>query len=312
MPTTSLVLAHAALRNAARNGAVWQAKYDQFIMTRTFFEQQRSAHGIAQPILESMNASLFLAGRQGHLPKNIMDEWESEYSCDTEMRVPQQLGDGPKWMCGPAYHRPCTMLSLGSDLDASFERGMHRLANCSTYIVDPTISSAPELVGFVEELAGIGAVLNTSIGVGRHGSKVRLMKERHATPLVGIRELLRERYPGPTRHLSIVKIDIEGAEYDTLRDLYQMCADGELSLDQLLVELHVGPAIKSGSRYDYTLRDLRHAFDGAAKCSLMLHHKERNGWGCDGFLCIEFSWVSTMHARQTLSALIGHEDRHPH
>ena len=88
--------------------------------------------------------------------------------------------------------------------------------------------------------------------------------------------------------------------YDVLRDAYRMCADGELSVDQLVVEFHAGLALKSGKLREYTVRDLYDAFANASRCDLMLHHKERNGWGCDGFACIEFSWVSVTHARRTM------------
>ena len=93
---------------------------------------------------------------------------------------------------------------------------------------------------------------------------------------------------------------VQGAEYDALYDAYRMCADGELTVDQLTVEFHVGLAIKSGDARNYTLRHLRDAFADASACNLMLHHKERNAWGCDGYACVEFSWVSVTHARRTM------------
>ena len=101
----------------------------------------------------------------------------------------------------------------------------------------------------------------------------------------------------------MLKIDIEGCEYDAVHDAYSMCERGELSVDQLLVELHVGGAIKScrddHHRYEYTLRQLSEIFSKASSCNLMLHHRERNSWGCAGFWCSEFSWVSVRHARRT-------------
>merc|ERR1712228_933394 len=105
--------------------------------------------------------------------------------------------------------------------------------------------------------------VNTSIGVGRHRDYVHVMNTKHQVLLVGLRALLQDRFPGYTRHISVLKIDIEGAEYDALRDAYQMCADGELTIDELLVEVHVGKAIKSGARHHYSLHDLHAIFTNA-------------------------------------------------
>ena len=180
---------------------------------------------------------------------------------------------------------------------------MHRLANCSAYIVDPTLAMETEH----EQGYGIPGrlrplVLPTQVLVA-NGATVKLMREHTYTRLVGLRELLRDRFPGVHRHISILKVDVEGAEYDALADAYQMCADGELSIDQMTVEFHVGLAIQSGDARNYTLRHLRDVFAGASACGLMLHHKERNSWGCDGYACIEYSWVSATHARRTFMSL---------
>ena len=83
-----------------------------------------------------------------------------------------------------------------------------------------------------------------------------------------------------------------------IRDAYEMCARGELSIDQMLVEVHVGPGIKSrdGTRLP-ELRDLLEVFSGANRaCGLMLHHKELNP-AC-GWSCAEFAWVSKAHAER--------------
>ena len=159
---------------------------------------------------------------------------------------------------------------------------------------------------FQRGLAKIGATLNGSVGVGRDGAVLQLnMKGQRAgqpKPMVSLRTLLRDRYPGPARHVSILKVDIEGAEYDALIDAYDMCRRGELTLDTLVAEVHVGRAITSGDAGRYQLRQLRAAFANASACGLMLHHKERNGWGCGGRECVEFSWVSEAHARRVFLA----------
>ena len=278
----------------------WRDKLARAHRTRDAFDAARAA---SPKWFKNLSFPLFAAARANHWTQNVLDNWEPWYACDHDERVPALLHDGPKWMCGAAYHpAPCTLVSLGSNFDDRFERAMYAAAGCRSYIVDPTLAQHPKkLNAFSSSLAAsIGASVNASFGVGKDGDLLNIMGMKSKTPLLGLRRLLIERYPGPTRHVSVLKVDVEGAEYDVLRDAYRMCADGELSVDQLVVEFHAGLALKSGKLREYTVRDLYDAFANASRCDLMLHHKERNGWGCDGFACIEFSWVSATHARRTM------------
>ena len=84
-------------------------------------------------------------------------------------------------------------------------------------------------------------------------------------------------------------MDIEGAEFEVLRDVWALCEAGALALEQLNVEVHLW---RKGLRF----RELYALFDGAARCGLGFHHKERNGWACQGWVCGEFSFVSLRHA----------------
>ena len=276
----------------------FSAKLEKFRLTQQRFARARSQSSFFANSTR-LKTLLVALGRTNHWGQHLLNQWEPEYSCGDEARVPATIGDGPKWICGAALFRaPCTLVSLGSNFDASFEQAMHEIAGCRAYVVDPTLESSPEqLEAFRKTLPAFGATLNSSVGVGHHGSWM-MMRDRKKRVLVGLRELLLDRFPGPHRHLSVLKVDVEGAEMDVLRDLYRMCAEGSLTIDALTVEMHVGPMIISGDRKRYTLRDMRDAFEGASSCDLMLHHKERNDWGCDGFRCAEFSWVSVKHARR--------------
>ena len=48
---------------------------------------------------------------------------------------------------------------------------------------------------------------------------------------------------------------------------------------------------------------------GALSCGLVLHHKERNLWGCPESQCMEYAWVSLAQARRAAGARVLDEAR---
>ena len=231
------------------------------------------------------------------------DFWEMEYPCAMEQRVPPDVfGDGAKWLCGASLHpTPCRVLSLGSNFDDAFERSISAISTCTCHVVDPTIdhggNGANKLRAFVEQLASYGASLNHSVGIGRPGGYLRF--RGGTAPLVSLRTFIRDRYhslrdSNGAIHISVLKVDIEGAEYDSLDELWEMCAEGTVSVDQLNVEAHM-------SDRRQPISALWALFAGARRCGLMLHHKEFNIWG--KFPCAEFAWVSARHAERVVAAV---------
>ena len=46
--------------------------------------------------------------------------------------------------------------------------------------------------------------------------------------------------------------------------------------------------------------------EAAVSCGLVLHHKERNLWGCPKSQCLEYAWVSIRQAcREAMATLAG-------
>ena len=232
---------------------------------------------------------------------SAFDYFEAEYSCALEHRIPAHVvGDGPKWQCGVALHPPpCTVVSLGSNFDDAFERGMAVSAShCSSYIVDPTLSrGGSKLHDFERELSRYNASLNSSVGVGTGSLR--------AAPLVPLDALLRDRFGGGRGnagrvHVSVLKVDVEGIEYEAMDAAWAACASGWLTIDELNVEVHLpthSTLFKVGA--------LHALFAGARACGLMLHHKEVNTWS-PFKACAEFAWVSLAHAQRTAMAVGPH------
>lgn len=238
------------------------------------------------------------------------DYWEAEHPCASDSRVPAHvIGDGAKWLCAAALHpAPCQIVSLGSNFDDSFERAMHTLANCSSYIVDPTLQRGEAMRKFERQLESYGATLNHSVGIGREGTLLRVRtldtsppdalgpkQVQGWVPMVSVASLLQHRFPdAPSAHISVLKVDIEGTEYDSLDGLWNLCATGRLTVSQLNMEIHLHDR--------QPIKALYALFAGARKCGLILHHKEVNTWGSPKWPCAEFAWVDLEHAQRAVHA----------
>lgn len=219
-----------------------------------------------------------------------LDYYEAEFSCGLERRIPHDVvGDGPKWVCGIEFHgKPCSIVSLGSNYDDAFEMGVSRATGCHAYIVDPTLprGGGKRFDAFKAHVAAYGAQINASVGVGNG----LLESEGRVYRLVRLSSLLSDRN---LRHVAVLKMDIEGSEYDAMRDLAELCASHQVTIDQLNVELHITRNLTLNKVYDL--------FNHARTCGLLLHHKERNAWGCRGITCVEFSWISLQFAAKLMS-----------
>ena len=177
---------------------------------------------------------------------------------------------------------------------------MHDAAGCRSYFVDPTLGGETDaaVLDFAAKVAAYGSTLNASVGLGDGGTILDRTGKHHR--LVTFHSLL----PKGWRRLSLIKLDVEGAEFTSLlhpRDgLLQLCAEGALEVDQLVVEIHATASVRP------TLGTLHTVFSGAARCGLMLHHKEktqktRHRLSNRGGL-VEFSWASIQHVARLVGS----------
>ena len=89
------------------------------------------------------------------------------------------------------------------------------------------------------------------------------------------------------RRIDMLKIDIEGADWVALSDVFRDISKGHMRVDQIQVELH-------GS----DIATINNLFELADDAKMRVMHKERNGWGCDGKHCLEYSFVSEHFLRK--------------
>ena len=233
-------------------------------------QQWRPKHGAR------LNA---MAGLKATAEKSAYDVFEPEWNCEAEDRIGRVFGDGGKFVCGIdtlANNTDCLVYSIGSNYDTSFEEHVRQLTKCEIHTFDPTIN--------VERLSAVAAQHTFQVhpwGLGSHQTDVNAL----ALPKI------MERLNHANRTLNILKIDCEGCEHEALAEIFELCAQGKLGIEQLAIELH-------GTDFDKTAS----FFKGADKCGLMIFHKERNHWGCDGYKCVEFSLISKAAAKRVFEA----------
>ena len=213
------------------------------------------------------------------------DPWEAEWNCDIEERVgTPPWSDGPKFVCNPRRtlnDRHCLVYSFGSNGEIEFEKGVKAVnPNCEVHVFDHTDDAATSAV-----VAEVGTF--HSVGLG---DKDESLKAGTVKPLVQIMKEL-----GHTGHaLTLLKVDIEGAEWNSFANhIWEQCKTGQLKINQLQVELHASQGVTSD--------DVNTFFHNAESCGLMIFHKERNGWGCYGHLCVEYALV---HKDTALEAFV--------
>ena len=90
------------------------------------------------------------------------------------------------------------------------------------------------------------------------------------------------------RKIDVLKIDCEGCEWTSLPPVFDAITNGTLKVDQILVELHRTPELKQTKPF----------FDKLDEAGMRVFHKERNHWGCSGYKCLEYAFVSESFLRQ--------------
>ncbi|CAM9478970.1 unnamed protein product [Chrysoparadoxa australica] len=191
-----------------------------------------------------------------------------------------------------AQKQDCLVYSVGSALNDAFEQDVLKWApHCEVHTFDPTVDPVQ-----AEAMARTGGYSFHSEGVSGKQTSGSTLKHGLLHTLNEIRASL-----GHTgRTLDILKIDCEGCEWEALGELFELCGGpDEFPINQIQVELH---GIHEPESYRNHYPKIKHFFDGADKCGLLIFHKERNSWGCNGYACLEYSLV-----QQTWATTVFHQ-----
>lgn len=134
------------------------------------------------------------------------------------------LGDGGKWICDLArYSNPrastCIIYSFGVRGDSSFEAEMHERTACDIYGFDFSVTS------MAGAAAGMERVHFQRVGLGA----------KETSQLLTLKQIMEQH-----KHsfIDVLKVDIEGAEFEVLATLAKEFNSGSLPIEQLLLEIH--------------------------------------------------------------------------
>lgn len=225
------------------------------------------------------------------------DLFETEAICLSEERFGSKstarfsaFGDGPKFVCGMNFIRErylhsnstCLVYSIGSNNEIEYEQSVSDWLGCETHTFDPTLGS--------EEFIGSNFSYFHPWGLGRDGEtqspEVYYDKGAGIFPTSSLKSIM-SRLDHSGKKIDMLKIDCEGCEWKALPEIFHSISTKELKVDQIQTELHGG-----------NIEEIKSLFKKADEAEMRIMHKERNQWGCDGYRCLEYSFVSEEFLRR--------------
>lgn len=166
-------------------------------------------------------------------PYNLYEFVYPAFNCPHDVERIGRIGDGGKWICGMTRYeankdRPCVVYSFGVNDDSSFENALLGRTNCEIWGYDYTVDAW-------------GNQLHESYRPRTHFLRVGISgvtNETRTPPFYSVKDLMRQN---GHEYIDIMKMDIEGSEFDALTALLAAYfdADVELPVGQLLVEIHM-------------------------------------------------------------------------
>ncbi|EOD33198.1 hypothetical protein EMIHUDRAFT_202429 [Emiliania huxleyi CCMP1516] len=181
--------------------------------------------------------------------------------------------------------KDCLVYSVGSNGESSFELAVKkRWPACEVYTMDPTLNAVRREKAAVLEAAGHLKVVDIGLA-GANGTITLGGRQFPVLTLESHVEMLGHR----NRRIDVLKVDIEGYEYEAFASLQPGLLD---KVDQLQIELH-------GSS-DEKIDSLIAAVHAAG---FLMFNKEPNVLGyLLGGACEEFSFIGAAHAFHSFRA----------
>ena len=138
--------------------------------------------------------------------------------------------DGGKWLCMDILEPPCTIFSIGSNGDFTFEESMLNATECAVYTFDCTFAGA--------SIHPRHQYIQRCLGSAEKAEKdAWFLTLQVAAAQLGVEKI------------NLLKIDIEGYEYDAL----SVWSQADLALpEQVAIEIHHSEVLYYGTSYHKT------------------------------------------------------------
>lgn len=280
-------------------------RYEQDDAGRTInlhLEVQRKRQEFFQSLLKmlkypkvksQLHSSLYSVKTLHHtLSVYLLAGMEPSYVCQTQERY-GKLGDGGKVLCDSfrVLSNDCMVYSYGSRLDCSFELDLQRhYPSCTVHVFDPS----PSVASRYNNSHCASSTTFHSFGLG--GYKTEKVIENRTVPLRTLSKA-RAALKHSSFQLSVLKMDIEGDEFDAIQE---MCDSQSLrNISILLLEVHTRDL--HGSRVQ-KMEQFLQFFTNVEQSGFILYHKELN-W-IHGQANAEFSFIHRSALPNWLSAIL--------
>ena len=243
-------------------------------------------------------------------PQTTWYLWPQETSCrgvagDYDHYRLERLGrlwpDQSKWVCNTralAAQKPrCLVYAFGGHSEVDWDVAMAKHTGCEHYIFDPTApchepNKEKESCKPWAHLLGPKLVAERNItayepyGISGHNGVLRWFNR--AVPVYTLATIM-ARLGHTGRRIDVLKLDIEGSEFDVVPNLVK----SGIEIGQLLIEVH-WPLHRAefsqvpGRKQTTALHT--HFFGALESLGFAIAHVEFN-IAC-GFTCVEFLWVN--------------------
>lgn len=172
-------------------------------------------------------------------PFTIWDFFPATYNCPHEIERVGRLGDGGKWTCGMSRYEasskktPCVVYSFGVQNESSFEEEVLKRTSCDVFGLDFSVDEfSPQVQQLPRDMRERAHFLRAGIsGVSDLSAN---------PPFYNIQDLMEVNGHD---YVDILKMDIEGFEFDALQSLVREYAGQALPIGQLQVEIHLNEHI---------------------------------------------------------------------
>jgi hypothetical protein len=193
--------------------------------------------------------------------------------------------DGGKWVCDPqALGDHAVVYSFGGGEDISFDTDMAGLFGCQVHLFDPNPMVAKSFPSQKSGYScGAGRLFYHPIGLGpvssEKGREWYLVIKGRSCVTKGLLDIARSLHHA---RIELLKIDIEGGEFSSLREMLATGALGVLNVKMILVEFHIW---NSGLFVDFV-----HLVEALAKDDYWIYRKEFNPTNVK---CAEYAFVKS-------------------